>query len=69
MVDDENGNTLEYGYFGQPEEGGGFSLSIMFLDEPRESKKDFNQHYQAAKKAWEAKGSPLQNTPPSGTKC
>jgi len=41
----------------------------MCVDEPRKSKEDFNQHYQEAKKAWKAKGSPIQNTPPSGTKC
>ncbi|CAG8757089.1 11228_t:CDS:2, partial [Ambispora leptoticha] len=57
-------------YFETPkEEGRGFNLSITCLDEPRKSKESFNQHYQAAKKAWEAKGSPMQNTPPSGTKC
>ena len=41
----------------------------MCVDEPRKSKESFNQYYQTAKKVWEQKGSPIQNTPPSGTRC
>ncbi|MCE8162729.1 MAG: hypothetical protein I3273_01850 [Candidatus Moeniiplasma glomeromycotorum] len=67
-TEDEKDNSLHYGYYGREAEAG-YSLSLTCLDKPWMPAEKFSQAYQKAKKAWESKGSPLQNVPPKGTRC